>query len=379
MATKRRSVIFCLIAIIVGPGNGVLVAGPQFGNDGDENVSRNGDLDELHARQKLEWLQLRNPATGRIPAKIREKGLRFDRTIPMKEEILFRKNGMASPQSVQTYNWEQRGPYNIGGRTRALAIDVNDENTLLAGGVNGGMWKSTDDGNSWSVLPSTLTPAGKNSSQFSVVYNVVTNPANLNQDEVLAATWDGIMRSTDGGVTWDTTLSILFGFYSNIAVTSKGVFYAVLNYGAFPLLGGIFRSTDGANWVDITPSNFPVNTTQTAIGISPSNENVIYFLSDTVNGGQDSNILWKYAYLSGDGSDGGGSWEDRSANLPAYGGWYGNFNSQHGLTAPANSVKIIKLIYYIRGDDSTGTGSFYPVVYPGSIASSGTPSSYPKR
>ncbi|MCL5031513.1 MAG: T9SS type A sorting domain-containing protein [Bacteroidetes bacterium] len=359
-----------------------------------ENSLESRTRDNPFARQKLEWLQLRNPATGRIPSNIREKELRFAKTLPTKENLLMKKGRSKNSQSVQSYNWTQRGPYNIGGRTRALALDVNNDNTILAGGVNGGMWKSTDDGaswsektspgdlqsvtcvaqdtrtgktntwyygtgefdpflflgagtmnsasggfgfdstltflgdgifkstddgNSWAVMPSTLTLAGNSTGPFSVVYNIVTNHANLNQDEVLAATMAGIMRSTNGGVTWDTTLPELFGIYSNIAVTSKGIFYAELSYGAFPLLGGIFRSTDGVNWTDITPNSFPINITKTAIGIAPSDENVVYFLSDTSSGGTDGHVLWKYTFLSGDGSGSNGNWEDCSPNLPSEG------------------------------------------------------------
>ena len=36
-------------------------------------------------------------------------------------------------------NWIHRGPYNVGGRTRALAIDVLNEDILFAGGASGGM------------------------------------------------------------------------------------------------------------------------------------------------------------------------------------------------------------------------------------------------
>ncbi|MHB8842570.1 MAG: WD40/YVTN/BNR-like repeat-containing protein, partial [Candidatus Aquicultor sp.] len=399
----KRYFLICFFAILtLGLENPVLAGNPKIKSKGNQNNSfNNGNLDNPNSRQKLKWLQLRNPATGQIPINIREKELSFAKTLPTKEELLLKKGGMKNPQSVQSYNWTQRGPYNIGGRTRALALDVNDENTILAGGVNGGMWKSTDDGaswsekttpgdlqsvtcvaqdtrpgktntwyygtgefniflggivnsatagigldsslmflgngvfkstddgNSWSVLPSTATPDGISSSAFSVVYNIVTNPANSNQNEILAATWSGIMRSTDGGATWDTTLPNLFGLYSNISVTSKGVFYAALNYGSFPLIGGIFRSTDGVNWTDITPNNFPINTNQTAIAVSPSDENVIYFLSDTSSGITDGHILWKYTYLSGDGSGSGGSWEDRSANLPSY-GYFTDFDSQYG-------------------------------------------------
>ncbi len=393
-----------------------------------------GERDNPFVQKRLQWLELRNPATSKIPNNIREKELKFAKTLPTRKELAMKKSGANNFQAIQNYNWTQRGPYNIGGRTRALVIDVNDENTLLAGGVNGGMWKSTDggaswtettssgdiqsvtcvvqdtrigktndwyygtgeftlfpegivntatsgigfdsslmflgngifkstdDGNSWSVLPSTTTPDGISSSAFSVVYNIVTNPANSNQDEILAATWSGIMRSTDGGATWDTTLPNLFGLYSNISVTSKGVFYAALNYGSFPLIGGIFRSTDGVNWTDITPNNFPINTNQTAIAVSPSDENVIYFLSDTSSGITDGHILWKYTYLSGDGSGSGGSWEDRSANLPSY-GYFPDFDSQYGYALSIavkpddeNTVFIGEINLY-RSTDGFATSS----------------------
>lgn len=50
--------------------------------------------------------------------------------------------------------WEELGPDNIGGRTRAILVDKRDPsgNTLYAGGVSGGMWKSVNAGNSWSRL-----------------------------------------------------------------------------------------------------------------------------------------------------------------------------------------------------------------------------------
>ena len=39
-------------------------------------------------------------------------------------------------------NWIHRGPYNVGGRTRAISFDVLDENIILVGGVTGGMFRS---------------------------------------------------------------------------------------------------------------------------------------------------------------------------------------------------------------------------------------------
>ncbi len=45
--------------------------------------------------------------------------------------------------------WISRGPDNIGGRTRALLIDKDNSNLMFAGGVAGGLWKSTTAGQYW--------------------------------------------------------------------------------------------------------------------------------------------------------------------------------------------------------------------------------------
>jgi len=45
--------------------------------------------------------------------------------------------------------WTFRGPDNIGGRTRALLIDKDNSNIMYAGGVAGGLWKSTTSGQYW--------------------------------------------------------------------------------------------------------------------------------------------------------------------------------------------------------------------------------------
>ncbi len=49
-------------------------------------------------------------------------------------------------------NWSELGPDNIGGRTRAILIDKNNPNIMFAGGVCGGLWKSTTGGSSWTSV-----------------------------------------------------------------------------------------------------------------------------------------------------------------------------------------------------------------------------------
>ena len=69
-------------------------------------------------RMAWEALRLKDPATGEVPRNMRKKEMIFAKTLP-------------KSQAMSKSNWKLRGPYNVGGRTRALAFDVLDENTLL--------------------------------------------------------------------------------------------------------------------------------------------------------------------------------------------------------------------------------------------------------
>lgn len=216
--------------------------------------------EDLEARERYEWMRLHDPATGKIPDGIREKELAFASTLPKKEQSALLKGS-----AVQAYTWSARGPYNVGGRTRALGIDVTNTNLILAGGVSGGMWrtidagtswtrttdiaalqsvsclvqdirsgktniwyygtgelfgnsasggggailrgdgifKSTNSGQSWTKLSFTSTNVPQSFDQvFDYVWNVAIDPSNSSQDEVYAATLGSIQRSTDGGVNW---------------------------------------------------------------------------------------------------------------------------------------------------------------------------------
>ena len=63
------------------------------------------------------------------------------------EELAVYKSG----NSVSELDWDELGPDNIGGRTRAIIFDNRDQNanTLYAGAVNGGIFKSTNLGSTW--------------------------------------------------------------------------------------------------------------------------------------------------------------------------------------------------------------------------------------
>ena len=296
------------------------------------------------------------------------------------------------------FGWERRGPRNLGGRTRALAIDAGNENVLLAGGVSGGMWRSTDGGASWlrttklaqhpgvtciaqdlrpgkgnvwyygsgeyrgnsaaedgddlykgegifksidggaswDLLPATATGEPEHlGSKFDFVFNIAANPV-ASADELLAAVSGAIMRSTDGGASWNATLGQpgTGGVYSDVIFASTGIAYAAMTGAA----RGVWRSVDGgATWKNISTA-WPASVDRTVLALAPSNERVLYVLAETPGRGYSAegfegvkewHSFWKYSYLSGDGSGAGGAWDDRSTNLPSFGGHYGNFLSQN--------------------------------------------------
>ena len=353
-------------------------------------LPRNVEGDAIAGREAWELQRLADPATGKIPAGIRAKELAFAAQLPTD----------AYSKSNDRFDYNPIGPFNIGGRTRAFAMDVANENTLLAGGVSGGMWKSTDggatwyrttaigdlksvtcltqdkragktstwyfgsgegignsasksfsayylgdgvfkstdNGETWTSLAATATGTPHVNDEWDRMWNIAVNNANTTEDEVFAAINGKIMRSTDGGLTWNAVLgnSGVKSYYTDVNCTSSGVTYATLDSDGSNK--GIWRSTDGITFTNITPtSGFPSTYDRIVSGIDPNNENVVYFLARTFSIGQlsnpnsasgERNMLWRYTYQSGTGSGTGGLWEDLSANLPSTPDFNSTFTTQ---------------------------------------------------
>ncbi len=367
----NKGIIFFALLLLAGAA---AIGFYQPQNEREKNQTE-GELysnDEEGEAAEYNFMRLRNPFTNQLPKDIRRKELAFAATLPKNNDS-------------RSTTWQNRGPYNLGGRTRALALDVTDENTILAGQVSGGMWrstdggahfskctqpqqlhsvscvaqdkrsgktnvlyygtgeqygvvnaagfssqfsgdgifKSTDGGISWTQLPSTIsnTPTTLYEQRdFDFVWEIVTDASNSNQDEVYAATVNGVWRSVDGGTSWspvlglDTSISQI-SQYADIAITGNGVLYATISYETPSK--GIWRSEDGINWTNITPAGFPGTYERIEIGIAPSDENQVFFIAETPGSGTTSHNLWKYHYLSGDGTGAaGGKWENRTTNIP---------------------------------------------------------------
>lgn len=81
----------------------------------------------------------RDPATGEIPRGMRAREVAYARTLPK------RTGGLGGG----VVDWVEAGPDSLGGRVLAVAVDVMDAQTILAGAASGGIWKSDDQGATW--------------------------------------------------------------------------------------------------------------------------------------------------------------------------------------------------------------------------------------
>ena len=156
-----------------------------------------------------------------------------------------------------------------------------------------GVYKSTDNGETWSRLVNSNTTALETFTiNADFISKVVVNPTN---GDIYISALAAIIRSTDGGVTWTNVLSGTGGISSSmltdIAVTSTGIFYAGFSGTNSVGSDGVWRSTTGASgsWTRIAgPSNTPTGWNaqndyrRVVLAIAPSNQNIVYALYATI-------------------------------------------------------------------------------------------------
>jgi hypothetical protein len=258
--------------------------------------------------------------------------------------------------AASTLSWSPLGPGNIGGRTRALVIDPTSASTMYAGAADGGVWKTVDGGSTWvplndllpnlSVSTLAIDPSSHNtlyagtgegffnldavrgagifkttnagadwttiggtgsSSDFHYVNDTVVSRGNA--QHVYAATGAGVMRSLDGGGSWTkvvTTSSSDVGC-TDLAirtdVTANDTVFAAC--GSFSS-GAVYRNTDagGSGTWDTVKTEAGMG--RTSLAIAPSNQNVVYALSDETGTG--ANQYGLHAVFRSTTGGGSGTW-----------------------------------------------------------------------
>lgn len=219
----------------------------------------------------------------------------------------------ANTRGIDNVEWEERGPNNVGGRTRALMFDPNDATNkkVWAASVSGGIWYNDDitDGESeWTNIDDFMA----NLSVSTLAYDP-SNPTHFYAGTGESWTGDfrgtGIWKSADAGASWDQLLSTAdFGYTNKIVVTSNSVIVAATSSGikissdggsnwSSPgvvssvmndvewdanedvlIVGGnsgdIYKSTDhGSTWTSISPG---LGGKRVELAIAPNNKDVIY-------------------------------------------------------------------------------------------------------
>lgn len=267
-----------------------------------------------------------------------------------KETKAMRLNGSRTLKQ-DDYTWTERGPNNVGGRTRALIFDPTDSTNrrVFAGGIGGGLWyteditdaneswknvndflpnlaisslyadprndkiwyastglgytgtirgagifKTTDAGKTWTQLQSTANK------DFRFVQKVLVN----RQGTLFASTSKGIYVSSDSAKTWKLTLS---GLGADIEFASDSVIFASLGYGLS--LGSVHVSKDAGNtWKELI-SEGEEGARRIELAVAPSNPNVVYAVAD--KGGGSKDIAW-FKKSTNQGAD----WTD--VTIPLY-------------------------------------------------------------
>jgi len=143
------------------------------------------------------------------------------------------------------------GPVNLAGRVLDLKFGPADPQIVHAGTASGGLWRSPDGGATWTPLtdglPSLAVGAVALPSPGVIV--IGTGEGTLNFDRVGGV---GILRSTDGGATWQTT-----GF-SRDECSGHGFHVMEVGPSGTLLAGatdGLWRSDDlGVTWTAVRSS-----------------------------------------------------------------------------------------------------------------------------
>ena len=163
---KKWLIIFfaliCFMALGILSNEKGWLLGKEKSEASEENDIPEKKAEMKAARLEYEYALLKDPKTGLIPENIRQRELAMARTLPiagsypssiLNNGLSRSTNGINTPT---TNTYQLAGPNNIGGRTRTLAFDKryngSTNRVMIAGCVSGGIMRSSDGGNTWSLV-----------------------------------------------------------------------------------------------------------------------------------------------------------------------------------------------------------------------------------
>ncbi|MFH1746975.1 MAG: hypothetical protein ABIG44_08015, partial [Planctomycetota bacterium] len=178
--------------------------------------------------------------------------------------------------TVQALDWVELGPAPIvnghhTGRVSAIACSPTDPDLYFVSGADGGVWRTTDGGTSWTPftqhLPTTAIGALAIDPTNAAIVYAGTGEANYANHSRFG---QGVYKSTDGGDTWEVLASDVFAgrCFSKLIIDPTNplrLYASITRAGGFPELAaakghpnatgplGVFRSEDGGvSWAHLT-------------------------------------------------------------------------------------------------------------------------------
>jgi len=233
-------------------------------------------------------------------------------------------NALAQPNTdiFKGMRWRMIGPFR-GGRTVGATGVPGQPNVFYIGVNNGGVWKTTDYGHTWSPIfddqpTGSVGALAVAPSNPQVIY--VGSGEGLQRPDL--STGDGMFKSTDGGKTWRHLGLRDAQQIAAIVVDPRNaerVYVAVLGHPYGPNAErGVFRSTNGGeSWERVLYKD--IDTGAVALAMHPSEPSTIYAVLWSARQGPWENGAWQ-----GPGSglfkstDGGTTWKQLKNGLPTF-------------------------------------------------------------
>ena len=242
--------------------------------------------------------------------------------VSVRNAVKQRKIMLTDAAQRSTSTWESVGPNNIGGRITDLAYHPTDPSIIYAGSAVGGIFKSTDSGDTWNPIFDDANSAsiGNIAIAASEPNTLYAGTGEANGSGASGAFFgDGVYKSTDAGNTWEHSgldNSQHIGRLVVDAANPNRVYAAVagLLYGKSNDKG-LYRTLDGgATWENVL--FLSDSTACIDVAVHPQNADIVYAATwertrypwNRDYGGPTS-AIWR-------STDGGDNWEQLSNGLP---------------------------------------------------------------
>ncbi|MCB9263630.1 MAG: T9SS type A sorting domain-containing protein [Lewinellaceae bacterium] len=324
---KRFIVVSATLALL----GGLLYSSFFYSSTALELRENDESSEQEHILEALEYENriTQDPALGYPPLERLAKALK-------KTKELQQYYAGRSPEGILESHWRERGPNNIGGRTRVIHIDLNgpERKAIWAGGVSGGLWKTDDitasrpewykvddyldnisigalaqdpnepdifylgtgelyggisgfalfrsenGGKDWAVLPATTN------GNFQFTQALFVHPQT---GDVYAGTTRGLYRSNDRGGSWQKVLGAGAGAFEDAIHDmayhkASGTIYVSTT-------SNIFKSASGdlSSWENLTAgTNFTGGFSRVEIAVSQGSPHFLYAVGNS--GGNGSGV-----------------------------------------------------------------------------------------